>query len=80
MSGQHQYLVCSQRPGSPRVALEVCRICPKAKRCAAWRDFLCPPLFPGLDTQRTRTTNRLPRPAALVQATGAGQAWLPMAD
>lgn len=45
MSSQHQYLVCSQRPGSPRVALEVCRLCPKARGCQAWREYRQPALL-----------------------------------
>ncbi len=43
-----RYIVCPRRPGSPRVAEAVCRACAKNRRCPAWRQFLCPPLFPNL--------------------------------
>ncbi|MFH1036343.1 MAG: hypothetical protein V1806_17740 [Pseudomonadota bacterium] len=78
MSDDRRYLVCPQRPGTPRVALEVCRICPKAKRCAAWRDFRCPSLFPGLQAQRPQPAVRVQgRPAA--PAPAADQSTLPLA-
>lgn len=79
MIDDRRYLVCPQRPGSPRVALEVCRICPKGRRCAAWRDYACPALFPGLDTLPPRAATRIPRTALAAKTTDTSQASLPMA-
>ena len=46
---QPVYLVCPRRPGRPRVALAICRACPKAAKCPAWRAWRMPALFPWLD-------------------------------
>jgi hypothetical protein len=46
MKPKEVYLYCPRRPGAPRVAEAVCRACKKSPRCAAWQDFLAPPLFP----------------------------------
>ncbi len=62
MTGDLRYLACPQRPGNPRVALEVCHICPKTKRCQAWRDYRCPSLFPGLEAPRPRPASRHAKP------------------
>jgi hypothetical protein len=56
--------------------LEVCRICPKTKRCAAWWEFRCPSLFPGLEAQRPRTASRAAKPPVPVKACQAAQASL----
>lgn len=79
MSNQHQYLVCSQRPGSPRVALEVCRICRKAKRCQAWRDYNYPGFFPGLAAPPPRSSRRPAGLSAAKPVPALAQAILPFA-
>jgi len=47
MAGQ-RFLICPRRPGRPKMAVEVCRACGKNHLCPAWREYLVPPLFPGL--------------------------------
>ena len=83
MSQERQYLACPQRPGNPRVAWDVCQVCPKAKRCAAWREFNCPSLFPGqflgLEAQRPRSLGRAARPPAIAKTSAAQQPSLPLA-
>ena len=76
MNTERQYLACPQRPGSPRVALDICRACLKAKRCAAWQEFRCPSLFPGLEAQRPRPASRAARSPVAAKACQAAQASL----
>ena len=57
----NQYIVCRSKRNQPRVALQVCKVCPRAVKCPDFQSYLEPFMFDELRViEKNRSANRYP--------------------